>query len=394
MDVQNGGSDSSFKMYSMNVSTGAGHTNDYGNGGNIKVKTDQPGEIRIRIASGYTANNLIFKPKIEKGTVATPYSPYNQGSVKVTKCNKNIFDGKLETGEYDVLGNKISNSGRYRNVNKITIEENETYFFSIDGVGKNYVLFFYDKNGNFLTTGNTDNYKVKTPSHAKYMNFRCFVADYVADYSNLKIQIEKNTIETPFEQHEEQSYIMPVQKEMLQGDYFDFDNEEEVHIWNKLVLTGDEVIMYSIAQGDYYLFQIRKNDAMRDIPFVCNKFINASNWGVTNSRESINNQYNSGTLMQFKVLSSRLSETSAKGVKLWLKAQYDAGMPVIVYYKLQTPTRLAFTDEQKAVAKKLNNARTYKNVTNIYSTDEISPIIDLDYAKDLETLLTSKESEV
>ena len=79
-------------MYSMNVSTGAGHTNDYGNGGNINVTTDQAGEIRIRIASGYTANNLIFKPKLEKGIVVTPYSKYGQGCVKVTKCNNNFFN--------------------------------------------------------------------------------------------------------------------------------------------------------------------------------------------------------------------------------------------------------------------------------------------------------------
>ena len=70
--------------------------------------------------------------------------------------------------------------------------------------------------------------------------------------------------------------------------------------------------------------------------------------------------------------------------KTWLKSQYDAGTPVVIYYKLATPTKLAFTDEQKAVAKELNNARTYKNVTNI-TTDSIA-ILDLDYAKDLEEL--------
>lgn len=78
--------------------------------------------------------------------------------------------------------------------------------------------------------------------------------------------------------------------------------------------------------------------------------------------------------------------------KEYLKSQYDAGTPVVIYYKQQTPTRLKFTDEQKSVAKELNNARTYKNVTNI--TTDSKAILSLDYAKDLETLLTSKESEV
>ena len=27
---------------------------------------------------------------------------------------------------------------------------------------------------------------------------------------------------------------------MLEGDYFDWDNEEEVHVWEKLVFKGNE----------------------------------------------------------------------------------------------------------------------------------------------------------
>lgn len=355
------------------------------------------GNHSVGPCGGSTYKNI----QVELGTQETSYEQYgampstyypsqvvavgSNGSVKVTKCNKNIFDGKLETGEYDVLGNKISNSGRYRNVNKITIEENETYFFSIDGIGKNYVLFFYDKNGNFLTTGNTDNYKVKTPSHAKYMNFRCFVADYVADYSNLKIQIEKNTIETPFEQHKEQSYIMPVQKEMLQGDYFDFDNEEEVHTWNKYEATGNE--NWITASSDFssekiYSAYLSVSDMEKKSKIYSTHFKNI----IDTTKQYIYVPYSN-------ILVVGISKDIASDVtafKNYLKAQYDAGTPVTIYYKLATPERLKFTDEQKAVAIKLNNARTYKNVTNI--TTDSKAILSLDYAKDLETLLNNTQA--
>lgn len=339
--------------------------------------------------------------QVELGTQETSYEQYgampspdypseiktvgSNGCVKVTKCNKNIFDGKLETGEYDVLGNKISNSGRYRNVNKITIEENETYFFSIDGVGKNYVLFFYDKNGNFLTTGNTDNYKVKTPSHAKYMNFRCFVADYVADYSNLKIQIEKNTIETPFEQHKEQSYIMPVQQEMLQEDYFDFDNEEEVHTWNKLVLDGTEDgwLKREVASEEYrfeFPLSIIALDNNRTINILCDKLKGLTADATYLKQEGIS----ASTWVQI-YLKEFSQDKTVEDFKNWLKEH-----PLTIYYKLATPTRLKFTDEQKAVAKELTNARTYKNVTNI--TTDSKAILSLDYVKDLETLLNNTQA--
>ena len=78
-------------------------------------------------------------------------------------------------------------------------------------------------------------------------------------------------------------------------------------------------------------------------------------------------------------------DKTVEDFKNWLKEH-----PLTIYYKLATPTRLAFTDEQKAVAKELNNARTYKNVTNI--TTDSKAILSLDYAKDLETLLNNTQA--
>ena len=95
---------------------------------------------------------------------------------------------------------------------------------------------------------------------------------------------------------------------------------------------------------------------------------------------------------------SMMFDTSRFGTlsdyKSYLKSLYDAGTPAYLDYVLKEPLDIECTEEQSKILDELNNARTYKNVTNIYSTDEISPILSLDYAKDLETLLTSKESEV
>lgn len=65
-----------------------------------------------------------------------------------------------------------------------------------------------------------------------------------------------------------------------------------------------------------------------------------------------------------------------------------------VYYKLETPTKLDFTSGQKAVAKQIKETlHTYKNVTHIYSDDEVSPIIDVEYAKDLNTVISNIEEK-
>lgn len=91
-----------------------------------------------------------------------------------------------------------------------------------------------------------------------------------------------------------------------------------------------------------------------------------------------------------KIIHKSSKFDSLEDYKAYLKTLYNAGTPVIVYYKLAVPERLKFTDEQKAVAKELTNARTYKNVTNI--TTDSKAILSLDYAKDLETLLNNTQA--
>ena len=50
--------------------------------------------VAIVIRNGYTANNLVFKPQLEKGTTATAYAPYmaDVSTASVSKYGKNLFD--------------------------------------------------------------------------------------------------------------------------------------------------------------------------------------------------------------------------------------------------------------------------------------------------------------
>ena len=77
--------------------------------------------------------------------------------------------------------------------------------------------------------------------------------------------------------------------------------------------------------------------------------------------------------------------------KAWLKAKYDAGNPVIVYYKLAEAINLELTTEQKAVREQ--KLCTYKNITNISLSDELASI-DVEYKKDLETEHNKLQNEI
>lgn len=332
---------------------------------------------------------IVSKVKIEKGTVATPYSPYNQGSVKVTKCNKNIMPIKIgDKWQYTTNGIKNLKQNSGSEITKFNVSKGQNIkigfqLFSRPSQDTTFAIYFNNLvqvNINLSHINNSLYFDLKKIYERNYIPNKDGTISIKlwgngnADIFEFQLWAELDNL-TDYEQHKEQSYILPIQQEMLEGDLFTQGlNKKEIHHWASITLTGDEKILYSIAQGDYYLFQIRKNDAMRDIPFVCNKFINAPNWGVHNSRESISNQYNGGALMQFKVLSSRLSETSANGVKLWLKAQYDAGTPVIVYYKLKTPISIDCTTEQSNVLDELNQLESYYPQTNIYTEENIALI--------------------
>lgn len=334
------------------------------------------------------------KIKLEKGKVATPYSKYGQGCVKVTKCNKNLA---------------IKNVKGYFSMSdfKIKIDNNSESFLFYAEKGKEYTRSCkvnLDRNriGKIDTLDVTQGMTVLNGQEINSKKFICddsgiyiwFVNSTLNDSIKESFQIEESSTESSFEQHEEKSYIMPVQQEMLVNDYLDYDNEEEVHVWKKLVFDGITNRVANRGESNSKTWaRFNGNDWDKKSDWVdyenmkCTHFIVNNSWGKGTTYAKFGNN---GIMVQFVFDDNNLK--TIEDVNNWLKSQYDAGTPVIVYYKQQTPTRLPFTDEQKVVAKELNNARTYKNVTNI--TTDSKAILSLDYAKDLETLLTSKESEV
>ena len=330
--------------------------------------------------------------KCVEGTEATPYSKYGQGCVKVTKCNKNLINKNLLTN-YQILedtGKLLFNNTRL--ITPFIYLKKGTYSLSCNLSRFAYAIYNLDKSFNSFVTWKAFPNQIVLNSDC-YIKIEFIINPTGSEQVSIKdityLQLEKGTT-TSYEEHQEETYIMPVQQEMLEGDYFDFDNEEEVHTWGKYEFTGEEA--FSIAfNSNYYVIYTQGN------------FINNFDYNETVETYkcshfksiAVNTRYQNNTF--FININRNLTFTTLKystvtDFKTWLKSLYDAGTPVTVYYKLATPTKLAFAEEQKAVAKELNNARTYKNVTNI--TTDSKAILSLDYAKDLETLLTSKESEV
>lgn len=350
--------------------------------------------IYVFIDSGTQYSDLEIGIKIVEGTEVGEYSKYGQGCINEVICNKNLFNVSI-LNDYSQNGltliknkgtNKIKLNGtpsadftiysKDFDINKLKIGSTYSLSKDFDNITFNFEVF--ENNSNTASV-----WKKSITMQKSYTRVRVYVqgkANTTFNNQEIALQLEKGNA-TEIVAHQSQTYIIPTQQEMLEGDYFDFDNEEEVHTWNKLVLNGTESIeKFQYSDNTFLIAKGAKNVNASEILVKSNMFM-----GVSYNNRTISRNYIIYVEIETgNIIFRNTSYSALADFKTWLKSQYDAGTPVTVYYKLATPTRLAFTDDQKAVAKELNNARTYKNVTNI-TTDSIA-ILDLDYAKDLEEL--------
>ena len=366
---------------------------EVGNGTKISLSESiENAIVGITITKGTTVENMVFKPKVEKGKVATPWSPHGQGCVEINVSNENLAKKDNITNLY-FNQNQISIGA----TSKTIIEKclpNMTYTISkikstkfrvcttnkIPQSNETIIDYIYNDTENKIT--------ITTSDKAKYMCIYFYDSntDTLTEKEILdSIQIKIGSKSTAYEQHEEQSYIMPVQKEMLEGDYV---ADVEHHEWKKLTLTGNENIKLNTAFANVFNIEIPKINIMNQQVCLCNIAK-----GVVYNTALLTIQDNiimTASLNKIVYKSTKFSSLSE--FKTYLQNQYEEGTPVIVYYKLAEPINLELTDEQKAVAKELNNARTYKNVTNI--TTDSKAILSLDYAKDQETQNQKMQNEI
>nr|DAP18485.1 MAG TPA: hypothetical protein [Caudoviricetes sp.] len=346
----------------------------------ITIITDENGKVKLQFFTNYTStvqnSSAIFDDiKLVEGTEVGEYSKYGQRSVKVTKCNKNLV-GDIQKGYWNNTG-VFEYDTNFVSSKQIKVEKGKTYIGGLFDKNKNYVgkvvYVLFDKNKNFTRYSGEET--ITIGNNEEYVSIRTYSAQasYITS-NNYLLQLEVGNKISSHEPLQEQSYIIPTQQEMLEGDYFDWDNEEEVHVWEKLVFKGNENwslddIYNGIAQFSLSVNAVYINDYDTVIRTMSNYFKGVgfdSSWLIDNCVTIRKNS-------RVRIMISKY--TTVEQFKTWLKSKCDEGTPVIVYYKLSIPKRLPFTEEQKEIAKELSHATTYEGTTHIYSTDSISPVL-------------------
>ena len=374
--------------------------------GFIFTVPDNCNKIDCRTNAG-TNNEIKFTNlKIEKGEVATSYSPYNQGSVKIVKSNKNLLSFEYKTGNgitFDKNRITIIDPTGYLHAGKTLVGGNS--FLS----GKK-VIFTTISNGtisgtlDFTVHTNKVQYRFQKKhttgiynNDIKSEGFMFANDEYITSIfvyttgatSNLTIDVQVSIADEDFIEHQGNAYSLPIQKPFYKiGDYADAFIKQnnkwyEKHYIKELSLTGDDSETWTAKITDTfskYQWSRALSDKLNILnsQIFCTHFkqITVAQSDALNIEGIANGLYPDYSLM---IVTDKIK--SLADFKTKLKELYESGNPIKIYYILKTPELIECTEEQTQILEQLNNLYLYEGINYLYSTDEISPIFKVFYDK-------------
>ena len=329
--------------------------------------------------SGYPLGCKVSWEPTQEGT-GDP-SPENvrpikgRDSVTVTRCGENLLNPSLfQNNKYQNFNTtanyyEISNSSGYWISGIQPCSPNTTYRFNKNIEGG----CFYDEKKNVIGTAGFD-FTFKTPAKCAYycVNFSSGSTPYGTP---VIATASKSTAPTTYAPYIGQTATLTL-PETIYGGTVDAVTGEGLGMWKLLTLDGTEP-WNAVGSGDTLYFQctsisIGTRALSRDD--YCTTFPIASVSG-SNTVQGVN-----GWKTSLYLRWSTFADVAA--LKSYLAAQYAAGTPVQVCYKLETPTPFTATGAQPILA--LSGVNTVltdaDSATVIGRADPIKRIIDLEDA--------------
>lgn len=401
----------SSKIPAINDTVSQIEVND--NNNNITIKTDSNAKYllfncRNSQIDTLTEQEILDSIKIEENSTPTPYSKYGQGNISFEMCNKNKL--KTDFTENNKLTKTSNREGYYVITDyKVYLEANKTYLFSCktdlsyglrNESGKVICYLMLDKKFDYFVQIITNPRKITVSKTGwYYLRYDIYENNTTASFWNFQLEESEPTT---YEPHKSQKYTIPTQKPFRKidtyKDTFIRKNEKwyERHFVERYIFKGTEgFTMMSDSNETFSRFTIRKYDMKNSSAFMCSHFKVIKQSELT-AEESISiRDISKDNVISIMILKSRLSNVSVDGFKSWLTEQYEAGTPVYIDYVLATPEDIECTEEQNQILDKIENeAKTYKNITHIYSDDNVSPILEGTYNKDIETMYNILQEQI
>ena len=372
--------------------------------------------FRLRVAKGYTINNLkVYPMVILSSTEDRSYEPYvgaipspnpiypqpinsvaKSGNIEVVSCGKNLINVN-NPKEF-----RVNVAGDTRMGYPITINEIGKYYLYIKAKDDTGINFYYG-----IQNKNYDNSSTGTIAREgeKFFNITnttdkiiIWVGKEITHPHNYidKIMLVKSDVAISYEPYTETKATLNLSdlRSLPNGvkDTIERNADCSYKVVRRVghtVLTGSEYWMGIDTQNTDNTFYISAKQYDSVMSKTSNTIIsNIAKYGVVWSTDTHNVVFNqcSEFALRFRVSKSIIN--SVDSWKTYLQEHYTNGTPVYVQYELPTPT------EEEISVEQINNLKTYYNVTNLTSNDPLNPNMKLTYNADTKLYIDNKFNEL
>ena len=405
----------------------------------------------VRFNNGGNGSNYSWKlnidtMQIEEGTSCTSYEPYCGG---VASPNPSYPQAITSSGDSGSINNKVENKNKALNddpehpdANYVSsgtgtqavqysttekgyytitsrarifeLKQGESYKFSIDCKQRTtdnlkMLMRLYNTETHIETQFyefprvTSSNYTRLTKNVTIPEGYNAIkVYFYVSFYFN-NIQIEEGTTATAYTPHAEQNFTLPCQqpmrsigttrdnffKNVVGSEYYNAELTENVwyerHAISRKVFDGTED--WNFVNGVFVL-NINNYSKADMITCASNMYKAQSNVTATTSMNDLCCAFRRGdSTNSFYIKDTNIS--NLEDFETNLQTLYAQNKPLYVDYITTTATiiYLQCTSAQVEVLEAMEKAKSYYEQTNIYSTDEVSPIYEVEAYQD-ENLVT------
>ena len=208
------------------------------------------------------------------------------------------------------------------------------------------------------------------------------------------IQLEISSTASDYIEHQEQVFTFPLQEgqKLMLGDYLAEDGIHHVRKQNKPNELGGWNIntVSQQTQINTISFRYQIVNAMNSNSKLClsNLFKGYKTTEIYNvDKEGI---WIASNYIYVRINRNRLDTEDVEGFENFLVKNN-----IIVEYPLEEEEIEPYTEEQqKAYNEIVQTAKSYKNATNIYSPDPVSPVFEVNYRKDIESMINNSLNNV
>ena len=326
------------------------------------------------------------------------------GNIDITVCNKNLFDSKVfsngslitvnEDGSLTLANN--TNTSGYINAGKKLKELCK----GLKAGDIAYLKLITTFTNNIYLQGKTNQYWIGNNSKEITEDMLEDVVIIYGGYQKtdtVQIQITKNSLED-YEMHEKQTITFPLQEgqRLMKGDYLADDGIH--HVRKQVELDGTEnwSVYRSSVVTEYFSAMYQNNITKANSNILCDK-LSQSNSNVYNKTgrgiASIVDGYIYISLKREDI--GATIETSNDEcitlLKQYLQNCKTEGNPYIAEFDLIEEEIEQYTEEQQEADNQLQNAKTYKTVTNVFTENAE---LEMEYVADTKTYVDNEINSV